>query len=315
MSNGLYKAFIPSHNTSRMGLIRGISPEISDSDLISVLEEANPHVNKILKVRRLNYKDNSGEKVEWKPSRSVVVTFEGQELPLYLYLYYNSFTVETYFFPTVQCFQCCKFGHTKKVCRSPEKCFNCGGNHSSQNCPSQTLKCFNCNGPHKAISLSCPEYSRQKAIKFTMASENLSYIQASKQHPSSGISYAAVASKPIPTPTVSQKIRGKFTYKTPRAPLAPGYNQAEHNDLLLFPNGSSSSQAINGCALNPNSSPANNTVPVENLQQTFSSDNESFIKSILSILLNLLTSQKSLPSNVACFIPVLQAFIENGSSN
>jgi hypothetical protein len=202
-SNSAFKAYIPTHNVTRMGLIRGVSTNISDEDIMAAISVSNPDVGEVLKIRRLNYKDRSSGKVEWKASGSIVVTFEGQSLPNNIYIYYNSFPVETYFYPTMQCFKCLRFGHTKTVCKSVEKCFKCGENHPANECFSEPT-CFHCGGPHVSISLACPEYQRQKEIKQSMAFHNISYLQASKRHPQQKLSYANIVKKvvanPRPTP-------------------------------------------------------------------------------------------------------------------
>lgn len=320
-SNSKFKAYIPTYNVTRMGLVRGISTDLSIEEIISSLSTPQ-HIGKPLKARRLNYKDSSEGTITWKPSQSVVITFEGQSLPSHIYLFFNSLPVEIYTYPTTQCFNCCRFGHAKAACRSPPRCFKCGESHPADQCssPSSPPKCFNCAGSHTAINSSCPEQSRQKNIKFSMASQNLSFLQASKLFPPVKKSFAEALSSnstcnPPPSSTTSSSRSTKFTYKNPIVNPAPGYDQQHHNSLLINPNGSSLFSAPNGCAINskPLSSSTSSTNSL-NLFDKLSQDNSSFIQNLIVILIDLISSQPNLPSNAASIISNLKLLIQNGST-
>lgn len=314
-SNSKFKAYIPTFNVTRMGLVRGISTDLSIEEILSSLSTPQ-HIGKPIKARRLNYKDTTEGNISWKPSQSVVITFEGQSLPSHIYLFFNSLPVEIYTYPTTQCFNCCRFGHTKTACRSPPRCFKCGENHSADQCPSSSPpKCFNCSGTHSAINSSCPEQSRQKNIKFSMASQNLSFLQASKLFPPVKKSYSEAlssntSSDPPPSSTTTSSRSTKFSYKNPISKPAPGYDQQQHNSLLLNPNGSSLSNATNGCANNYNPSSMNSLKLSEKLSQ----DNSSFIQTLIMLLIDLISSQSNLPSNAASIISTLKLFIQNDST-
>lgn len=314
-SNSKFKAYIPTFNVTRMGLVRGISTDLSIAEILSSLSTPQ-HIGNPIKARRLNYKDSSEGTISWKPSQSVVITFEGQSLPSHIYLFFNSLPVEMYTYPTTQCFNCCRFGHTKAACRSQPRCFKCGENHPADQCPSSSSpKCFNCSGSHSAINSSCPEQSRQKNIKISMASQNLSFLQASKLFPPVKKSFAEVlssnsSSNPFPSSTTTSSRSTKFTYKNPISKPTPGYDQHQHNSLLLNPNGSSLSNATNGCANNYYPSSMNSLKLSEKLSQ----DNSSFIQTLIMLLIDLISSQNNLPSNAASIISTLKSFIQNDSS-
>lgn len=70
----------------------------------------------------------------WKPSQTVVITLDGQCLPSRVSMCYNSLQVSAHNFPTIQCYLCCRFGHTKDKCRSAPRCFRCGNNHGGDAC-------------------------------------------------------------------------------------------------------------------------------------------------------------------------------------
>lgn len=187
-----FKAFIPTFSITRMGLVRGVPTERSVEDIIENIS-VPIGCGKVIKARRLNYKVHGTTPV-WKPSQTVVLTFDGQVLPKRVFLCYNSLPVELYTFPTIQCFNCCRFGHTKTQCRSAPRCYKCGQSHSADtfHIEEDTASCFLCGGLHFATSKSCQEFERQKLIKAYMAQNCVSYIEALKLHPPPSKSYADV---------------------------------------------------------------------------------------------------------------------------
>jgi hypothetical protein len=309
LSNSIYKAFVPSFLSRRMGIIRGVDEDLSEEEIKGALSAGNGNFE-IVKVRRLQYKDRQSDTISWKPSRSIVITFAGQSLPSQVYMFYSSFRVEVYVLPTLQCFKCCKFGHTKAKCLSVEKCYNCGKQHASKECESE-VKCFNCGGDHKAISQSCPEYRRQKSIKESMATANCSYIQAAKIHPQKRALFSEVTSG-----STSAKYEKKSKKAFPQQPKP--FNKKEYNSLLMFPNGNCSYPPPDGCAIPSNpidkdhsysKNPKNSKNPIQSLRNVLNKDNQSYLNSLITILIDTLTSQK--PVNAESLISSLQSFITN----
>ncbi|KAJ8896854.1 hypothetical protein PR048_002200 [Dryococelus australis] len=71
-------------------------------------------------------------------------------------IYKMSLKVQT----VVQCYNCYRFGHTTKLCRSKDpRCPSCAQTHDKTMCPNQqTPHCYNCSGPHAAIDRAkCPQ--------------------------------------------------------------------------------------------------------------------------------------------------------------
>lgn len=293
------KAFIPTFNITRMGLVRGVPTEWSPEDII---ENTNVPIGcgEILKIRRLNYKVMVNNTPTWKPSQTVVFTFDGQVLPKRVFMCYNSMPVKLYIYPTIQCFNCCRFGHTKAQCRSKPRCYKCGQGHTGDTCNVEEDRgsCCLCSGLHFASSKKCPEYVRQTNIKVTMAENSLSYIEASKLHPPISKSFADIVSS-LPTKslpggntvlpgsppprTISYK---KTVFTKPRTPPqhSKGFDHVAHESLVRDYN---MPEPSNGCALLSSS----NT----NSQQT--------IAELITTLIKLLSQpNSSIPSHAANLI-------------
>ncbi|CAH2238588.1 jg23693 [Pararge aegeria aegeria] len=117
-----FKGYIPTFNITRMGLVRGVPVEWHLDEFVESLDLPSG-CGEVLKARRLNRKQITEGIVTWVPTQSVVVTFRGQVLPNKIYSYHTSLPVETYYFPSIQCVNCCRFGHTKIQCRSKPRCY------------------------------------------------------------------------------------------------------------------------------------------------------------------------------------------------
>ncbi|XP_045502915.1 uncharacterized protein LOC123699911 [Colias croceus] len=276
LAEAKFKAFIPTYHITRMGIVKGIPVEWTMDDLVECAEFPNRH-GRILKARRLNKKSSLDGITTWVPSQTVVLTFLGQVMPSKIYCRYTSLPVEIYHYPTIQCHKCCRFGHIRDQCRSKERCYKCTQNHSGDSCPIQESQalCVHCNGTHFAIDKNCPEHSRQKSIKLLMATEGISFEEASKLTPPVYRPFSETASfvfaprsqqSPVfPTPSMKQsnsvrqtrplnKTSYKKTYSIPprtHAPLGKTYDVAAHRQITQeLP-----STQPNGCALYQNPDP------------------------------------------------------------
>jgi hypothetical protein len=212
-------------------------------------------VEKFLKVRRLKKKSFVDGKPEFTSIETVVLTFDGQILPKRVFMCYNSLPVDLYIFPTIQCFNCCKYGHIKTQCRSLPKCFKCGQGHTGDSCSvdEDFIYCCLCQGSHYATSRKCPEFTRQKSIKESMAKNCISYTEAIKLHPPITKLYADVVSANISSslhPTIEKQsfisnssnnnVQKTTSYKKtvfrkpsiPQKPRSKGYDKVIHADLI-----------------------------------------------------------------------------------
>lgn len=298
-----YKAFIPSFSVMRMGIVKGVPVEWSLEEVMSNVS-VPLGTGKVIKVRRLNYKTMVDGSAVWKPSQTVVLTFDGQVLPKRIFMCYNALPVDLYIFPTIQCFNCCRYGHTKTQCRSKPCCYKCGQGHSGSTCNVEEdfVSCCLCTGNHFAINKRCPEFERQKSIKLSMAQSCLSYAEASKLHHPVSKPYADVVSSPPPLtqPQFShpkhQANPSSYSYRktvflkprdTPKS--QKGYDKSAHNDLIKDYDMPSTSG--NGTAIHK--------------EKTCT--NQPSISELILELIKLLSSSNMIPNNVADII----SFISN----
>lgn len=325
LTNNGYRAFVPSYNVTRLGLVRGIPTDMSPEDIIKevrVPQDCGP----VIKVRRLNFKLMLDGKVTWKPSQTCVLTFDGQVFPSRVYLCYNAFQVERYTLPTIQCFQCCRYGHTKIQCRSKPACYKCSQAHAGETCNIETenIKCIWCRGKHFATNKACPEMARQVAIKAAMTQNYSSYAEAAKLHPPSKLSFAEVVSSPVDmtSPALPSQFPGSFKNvnvepahvhykKKPKpagssAPSSVGYDRLAHSNIIR---GDFSESAPNGCALNNPEKPLDTPTV-----QSIISDLLKLLN-LLSTLLNSSPQPHSSPSNAAFNLNSLISLLHNGSQS
>lgn len=299
--NNNYKVFIPSFHITRVGLIRGVPLDWTPEDIISNIN-VPIGCGQIMKVRRLNRKVKLNENVSWKPTESVVVTFDGQVLPKRVFACYTSLPVELYIFPTIQCYKCCRYGHTKINCRSNPRCFKCGNDHFGESCTADEecrVSCCLCKGSHFATSNSCPEYLRQKNIKSFMAQNCVSYAEASKNYPlvtksyvdivtstpEIGHNYRQFQSKILPQEQSKSQSYKKTVFLKPKSTpkISKGYDYDFHNSVI---------QEYNINTLSNN----NGSLIKKN---TDTSQEEVTINTILSLIQLLSQSQLITPDNAA----------------
>ncbi|CAK1589026.1 unnamed protein product [Parnassius mnemosyne] len=271
-------------------------------EFVSASEVASS--SEIIRARRLNRKvikaDNS---VEWIPTQTIVITFSGKLLPSHVFAYFTSYPVEPYILPTIQCYNCCRFGHVKSKCRSKPRCYKCGQPHDGESCEVTSVTCLHCSGNHTAISSSCPEFNRQKSIKVIMSQEHISYDEASVRVRPSKRGYSDIASKtPLnPSPNTSNKNSYKKTFYINRKPRSPasdhGYDHTAHESMIQTPR---------------SSLPNGNAYPKDN-EQNHTSPNENLIDLLISTLLCIISKfdDHCLPPNLTQSLEKLSTLLNN----
>lgn len=320
-----YQAKIPTYNITRMGLVRGVPVDWSMEEFVESLE-LPAGCGAVLKARRLNRKSSNEGTIEWLPTQSVVVTFRGQMLPSKIFSFYTSLPVEPYKYPTIQCLNCCRFGHIKAQCRSKPRCYRCAQPHTGESCDviKEKATCIYCSGSHFASDKECPEFTRQQNIKLAMSQDSVSYMEASLRFPPVHKSYAEIARELFPTPiyfplpsnpphhpsnspqpnsfnSPRRSYREKIIRPArTRAPLAKGYDKYAHRSFTNSP----SSSLPNGCALGSSlpDSPPSQSKMLEVLSE--------FLLSIVAPC-----SEIPLPPNVAHNLSQLFNILNNGPNN
>jgi hypothetical protein len=174
------KAFIPSFRLMRRGIIKGIDEDISEEEILKELEAEN----QIVGVRRLSRRNRDPNRQEndpkWVTSKSVVITFSGQNLPNEASIYKIKLEVEPYMTLPITCYNCFKLGHTSTNCRNEARCSMCGEIKHQENCATSSPICSNCRGDHFSSDKGCPVYQKEYEVKRLMAYENLAMGDARK---------------------------------------------------------------------------------------------------------------------------------------
>lgn len=316
LSQYKYIASIPTFNITRMGLVKNVPIDMSMEEFAENLDVPNG-CGYVIKARRLNRKSIENGNITWIPTQSVVLTFRGQVLPNRVFSYHTSLPVQIYQLPTIQCQNCCRFGHIKTQCRSKPRCFKCGKEHTGESCDTVEAQayCLHCTGTHFASSKICPELERQKSVKAFMSQNGISYEEAATHFPKVGRSYTEVAQEMLASSSLSSQqaspsspnssnsrsyVKTVYATARPRAPLTKSYDKASHQEITSTP----SSSLPNGHAFMSQSQSSNDN------RQSF------LIETLLNLLIELCSSSNlSLPSNVAQKLSQIFTLTDhNGSS-
>lgn len=142
------QAYEPRPSDSSVGIIYGVSTEISDADLQTAFCATTP----VQTVRRLG------------SSEIVKLVFSTETTPAHVLIGYTRFAVHPYVEKPLRCPKCFRLGHVADVCTKTPRCSRCGGDHESTNCPADHPRCINCKKHHASTSRNCPVYKREAAI-------------------------------------------------------------------------------------------------------------------------------------------------------
>ena len=132
-------------------------------------------------------------------TNTLFLTFDMHVPPAKIKIGYYVMNVQPYIPNPLRCFQCQKFGHSKKWCKTQLACWKCGSEgHDGGDCTAETVCCLNCKGDHFASSKSCPVWIQEKEIQRVKTEKSLSYGEARKlvvppSSPSVTTSYASAA--------------------------------------------------------------------------------------------------------------------------
>lgn len=168
-----FKMYIPRRAEERWGVIKEWSHSLKE------LEEEIEEGQNVIGLERLKKRTKVENGFEWQETMMILVKFGGCNLPTKLMIMEGmlALNVVPYIKSVKQCFNCFRFGHTKKWCRESEKkCLRCGENFHGD-CLKET-KCINCGGNHTALDRSCGFSQLEIATNKIMAYKNLSFQEA-----------------------------------------------------------------------------------------------------------------------------------------
>ena len=160
-------------------------------------------------------------------TNTLFVTFDLSSPPEKLKLGYYIVDVQRYIPNPLRCFNCQKFGHSKKFCKNQLACWKCGAEgHDGSDCTAETTSCLNCKGNHCASSKSCPVWIQEKEIQRIKTEKCLSYGDArrlftsSVSSPSSSSSSAS-SSYASAVKTIPKKVTMSVDCQTPSFWVGP----------------------------------------------------------------------------------------------
>lgn len=175
------EAFISFTFVSRTAVIKNVDVEYTEQELKDNIDSRQYN---ILDVKRMNRRKFDNGSFTMEPSQSVKIFFEGSDFPKYVFMWGVRLNCEPFIPPLIQCFNCLRYNHITKQCKSKQVCKICGSKDENHSC-SNNVQCINCHGEHRADSPSCPEKSRQKSIKEFMAFQNVTHLEAARLIPRS----------------------------------------------------------------------------------------------------------------------------------
>ena len=151
------------------GVISNVPMDLSDEEIKEAL--TGQHVSF---VKRMPYRSDKGV----APSRSVLLCFKSTILPAVVDIGYLRFRTRDYVPPTKRCYNCNRYGHLAKACRSAHRCTKCGGRHAYEDCATERPKCVNCGGTHSAGYAGCPRYRHESIVNSVMVKQKVNYWTA-----------------------------------------------------------------------------------------------------------------------------------------
>jgi hypothetical protein len=180
-----------SLNSSR-GVIR--CPDlagVSETEIVQGLADQHVTAARRIKIKR------SGKEIS---TNTIILTFCIPILPSVIKIGYLRTKISIYIPNPLQCYNCFKFGHNEKNCKSDENCHKCGQNgftHNQDNC-NRPMSCVNCSEPHSAKSRECKTWKVEKEVlhvKFTQGigfPEARQIVNAKYKSPTQTSTYASI---------------------------------------------------------------------------------------------------------------------------
>lgn len=229
------RQYIPKFVNHKYGIIKGIDLDLTEEYIGKKIKQFDMHCKFTVEtVKRLHYKavNEEGFKI-LKPSKTILVEFKSQHLPKYISINHVRVLVVPYEQKVMLCYNCFRYGHLGKQCKSNARCLKCKNNHKSEQCTETVIvpNCFHCNGDHLTSEIKkCPEFARQKAIKKLMCEQNMSYLEASAKMPKT--TYASIVSSSsntnIPNKSVGPQTMNSNILSSSNNTCSPRFTQSQN---------------------------------------------------------------------------------------
>ena len=150
-----------SLSTKATLIVKSVPTFLSTEELQQDIESS---YNVQVSIKRLKYRNNRLNRpiIKITSDRKIIQTWQKNGIALNKRLYPCEPIQKD---KPIRCFNCQRFGHIAKFCRSEKRCERCSQKHSILDCPNTFQKCCNCSQEHSASSLNCPQYiSRSQEI-------------------------------------------------------------------------------------------------------------------------------------------------------
>ena len=266
--NGLAVSATP-HRTlnSSKGVIKDHYKDLYDMTDEKILDELSDQG--VTGVSRFILKKD-GESIK---TNTLFVTFNTPTPPPKLKIGYYIVRVQLYIPNPLRCFQCQKFGHSKRFCKNQIACWKCGSEgHDGSECTAETTRCLNCKGDHCASSKSCPIWIQEKDIQRIKTEKGLSYGDARRlvTSSSSSPSSSAAPSYASAVKSVPRKVTISVDCQTPLSWIGP---QPSLRDASRLPSVITKTTGTGTSETNARSSRKNS--PAKSDNRTTSSNNKT----------------------------------------
>ncbi|XP_077536252.1 uncharacterized protein LOC144148615 [Haemaphysalis longicornis] len=183
-------AFIPHHLACSKGIIRGVSAELSATDVLHKFADAG-----VIAVYRCSREANNTR----VPTESVIATFAGLTCPSEIKVWPLVFRVDRLNPRPLQCKRCWRFGHSLGGCKSSLRCCSCGSAHSASECNADEVKCCLCQQGHPADYSNCPARAQEVSLLEVLEKRRCSRAEAAAIVRERAFGYAGVASRQVAT--------------------------------------------------------------------------------------------------------------------
>ncbi|KAM7286493.1 uncharacterized protein ISCGN_030296 [Ixodes scapularis] len=154
---------VPQSYSKNLGKIWGVPLDYSDDQLGEYLRDDGV----ISAQRQMKFTRREDGPVTKHPLTTVILKFrEDLQLPARIKLGFHSFPVQEHCEAPTQCYNCQRYGHLARDCRSSRRCKICAGPHHHKECPTpREPQCANCGSRHVSTYAGCIRKQAAHAAK------------------------------------------------------------------------------------------------------------------------------------------------------